>query len=82
MTITAVYLLAGFVPQRTLLFGFGHDEEVGGSKHAAHRLISTLLFDCAMWLPAGFTPQRTLAFGFGHDEEVDGSKGPAAHTQL
>jgi carboxypeptidase PM20D1 len=29
-------LLAGFVPQRTLIFGFGHDEEVGGSKGAAH----------------------------------------------
>uniref|UniRef100_A0A383W7F7 Peptidase M20 dimerisation domain-containing protein n=1 Tax=Tetradesmus obliquus TaxID=3088 RepID=A0A383W7F7_TETOB len=26
----------GFVPQRTLIFGFGHDEEVGGSKGAAH----------------------------------------------
>ncbi|KAF6264265.1 hypothetical protein COO60DRAFT_171986 [Scenedesmus sp. NREL 46B-D3] len=26
----------GFQPQRTLVFGFGHDEEVGGGKGAAH----------------------------------------------
>jgi hypothetical protein len=29
-------LFAGFKPERTLIFGFGHDEEVGGSKGAAH----------------------------------------------
>lgn len=29
-------MFAGFKPQRTLIFGFGHDEEVGGSKGAAH----------------------------------------------
>jgi hypothetical protein len=29
-------LFAGFKPERTLIFGFGHDKEVSGSKGAAH----------------------------------------------
>jgi hypothetical protein len=34
--ITLCLCFAGFKPERTLIFGFGHDEEVGGSKGAAH----------------------------------------------
>lgn len=39
MEAASALLAEGFKPQRTLMFSFGHDEELGGTKGAGERLL-------------------------------------------